>query len=93
MQPKSESLDAYIRELQHKISFCSYSDIEGSILCDRLVCGEQDEHLQDKLLQTLNLSLERCLEMCRMSDHKSSTLNEESTYTEDTHVDMIDRQT
>ena len=71
----TESIDVYIRELQYRVELCDYENMQDSILCDKLVCGVRDDKLRDKLLQTPNLKLEQCLEMCRLSEHDSRELS------------------
>ena len=70
----SETMDTYIRELQNRITYCDYGVIEDSMLCDRLVCGVRSNTLRDRLLQTHNLNLTQCLDMCRLSEHNAAQL-------------------
>ena len=47
----TESMESYIRELKQHISYCNYRDMEDDLLCDKLVCGIQNDTLCNKLLQ------------------------------------------
>ena len=69
-----ENIDEYITELQYQIGLCEYGDTEETILCDRLVCGVRSNELRDKLLQTPNLSLHQCPELCHLSEYNSTFL-------------------
>ena len=60
--------------MQYRVELCDYGNVEKSILCDKIVSGMTDDTLRDKLLQTANLTLEQCLEMCRLSEHSSQQL-------------------
>ena len=71
----NESIETYIRELRNRITHCEYDVIEDSLLCDRLVCGIKDNELRSRLLQTPGLTLTQCIEMCRLSEHKSEQLH------------------
>ena len=72
----SEPMDTYIRELQSCIAHCQYGPVENSMLCDRLVCGVRDSNLRDRLLQTPNLDITQCMEMCRLNENRASQLSE-----------------
>ena len=68
-------MEVYIHELSQRISYCGYKNMEQALLCDKLVCGVKDDTLRDRLLQTPNLILKQCIEMCRMSEHNTPLLN------------------
>ena len=85
----TEHMDEYIRELQNKITYCDYGPVEKSILCDRLICGVKNNRLRDKLLQTANISLTECMEMCRLSEHRAAQLNNNGQIPGEEHVDLI----
>ena len=73
-----ETMDVYIRELKNRIACCNYMQGEDDMLCDRIVCGVRDDALRDRLLQTPNLTLEMCIERCRMSEHTSDQIKEKT---------------
>ena len=68
----NEGMDTYIRELQSRIAYCDYGNVENSMLCDRLVCGVKSDRLRERLLQTPNMTLTQCMEMCRLSEHRGT---------------------
>ena len=86
----TEQMDTYIRELQNRISYCDYDEIEDSMLCDRLVSGVRSDILRDRLLQTPNLGLTQCLDMCRLSEHNAAQLSG-NTDNNESAVDAISR--
>ena len=85
----TEHMDEYIRELQNKVTYCDYGPVEKSILCDRLICGVKSNKLRDKLLQTANISLTECMEMCRLSEHRAAQLNHNVPISEEEHVNAM----
>lgn len=87
-----ENIDTYIRELKSRIAFCNYGDIEDSLLSDRIVCGVKSDKLRDVLLQTPNLTLESCIEKCRLSEHTAAQLNGHKTEEIEAQVDEIKRR-
>ena len=84
----TESMDTYIRELQYRISYCNYGPLEESMLCDRIVCGVKSNKLRNRLLRTPELTLSRCLEMCRLSEFDATQLGGSQTSVED-HVNAV----
>ena len=72
----NESMDTYIRELKARVVDCNYGQLEDSLLCDRLICGVSDEKLREKLLQTDDMTMEKCITMCRRSEVKASQVAE-----------------
>ena len=90
-QQTTESMESYIRELRQRIAYCSYSNMEDDLLCDRLVCGVKDDTLRDKLLQTPNLTLQQCLQTCRMSEHNTRSLRSTTECFSESHIDEINR--
>ena len=67
-----------IDKVEHRITLCDYGQLENALLCDRLVCGVKDHKLTDKVLQTPNLELDQCKEICRRTDNGNVQLNSTS---------------
>ena len=82
----TESIDSYIRELEHRIDLCDYGQLEDSMLCDRLVCS-----IRDRLLQTPILTLEQCKDMCRLRENCHTQLSTNHDITSEC-VDVITRR-
>ena len=69
--------------------YCNMGNMEKDLLCDRLVCGVKSDILHDKLLQTPNLSLQQCLELCRLSEHSSISLKSNMDFAQEEHIDAV----
>ena len=85
----TQCMETYIRELKQRIAYCEYGELESTLLRDKLVCGVRDDALRDKLLQTPNLDLPKCLEICRMSEHNTALLRGTNTNLAETQIDAI----
>ena len=68
---RTDNMDTYIRELRSRISHCEYGELGDSFLCDRLV---RCKTTRNGLLQTPNITLKQCEEMCRLSENRTSVL-------------------
>ena len=90
-QQTMKTIETYIWKLKQRIVNCNYGEMEKDLLCDRLVCGVKSDILCDKLLQTPNLSLQQCLQLCRLSEHSSSSLKSNMDYIQEKHVDVINK--
>lgn len=67
-QKQNELFDNYLTRLQSKIKNCNFGELNDELLRDRLVGGVFDEKLRTKLLQTADLDLDKCIQMCRLSE-------------------------
>ena len=58
-----------------------YGELENDLLRDHLVCGISDDNTRSKLLQVEKLTLQRCINICKLSETSTvqmATLNEHS---------------
>ena len=53
---------------------CDFGALKDEIIRDRIVCGVRDSSLMKKLLQVPELTLERCIDMCRSAEATSTQL-------------------
>ena len=60
-----ESVNDYITELRRLSEHCGFKDSLNTYLRDRFVCGFSSESVQQKLLATKDLSLEKALNVAR----------------------------
>ena len=77
-QKKGEQFDAYLTSLKAKVTECEYGDLEQSLLTDRIITGIHEDILREKLLQSENLTLDKCTTMCRLNEIKTSELSGKS---------------
>ena len=65
VQGKIETVDQYVTELKLISKNCSFGEPENQFLRDRVVCGIHSDEMRQHLLQTDDLTLEKCLKICR----------------------------
>nr|XP_006825727.1 PREDICTED: uncharacterized protein LOC102807433 [Saccoglossus kowalevskii] len=69
-----EIFDTFFTELRQKVKDCEYNTLKNSLLCDRVVCGIRNESVREKLLQTEDLTLEKAVNICCLSEISASQL-------------------
>ena len=68
-QQENESIDVYVtvlRALEKTSNFCDC--MRDSIIRDRIVLGVQDPCVRKWLLQKRNLTLSKCIDLCKRSE-------------------------
>ncbi|KAG0426424.1 hypothetical protein HPB47_026464 [Ixodes persulcatus] len=60
---ESEAFATYVSALRRSGETCGYGAMLNEMICDRVVCGEEDVKVQDPLLFTKNLDLQTPLEL------------------------------
>ena len=69
-QEESESVEAFISVLRNLIKTCKYcNNCVNSILRDQIVLGIKDTKTQSDLLKERNLTLQECIDMCKLSEN------------------------
>ena len=69
-----ESIDTYGSNLRSLTDTCNFGTLKEEMIRDRIVCGVRDSSLRKKLLQVPELTLEKCIAMCRSADATSTQL-------------------
>ena len=64
-QEAGESVDTHASNLRSISDTCSFGARKDEIIRDRILCGVRDNSLRKKLLHVPELTLERCIDMCR----------------------------
>ena len=73
-QEAGESIDTYASNLRSLSDTCNYGALNDEMIRDRIVCGVRDSSLGKKLLQVPEITLERCIDMCRSVEATSTQL-------------------
>ena len=73
-QRPGEGFESYYTELRNTVKDCEFGSLEDDLLRDRLVCGIIDEIAREKLLQVEDLTLEKCVNMCRLFESSAKQL-------------------
>ena len=67
-QGQDENIDTYVTDLRMLSSTCNFGQIRDSLIRDRIVCGIIDSGLRERLLREDNLTLDKCLQLCRATE-------------------------
>ena len=73
-QDAGESIDTYASNLRSLSDTCNFGTLINEMIRDRIVCGVRDSCLRKKLFQVLELTLEKCIDMCRSAEATSTQL-------------------
>lgn len=80
-QNQGESFDEFLTSVKKLSSTCNFGDLKDSLIRDRIVSGIFYKNLKDRLLREDNLTLEKCIKMCKTSElaeHQIKTMNPEN---------------
>ncbi|KAK5866505.1 hypothetical protein PBY51_020693 [Eleginops maclovinus] len=93
-QGRDENIDTYVTDLRVLASTCNFGDIKDSLIRDRIVCGNNNSGLRERLLRKGKLTLDKCLQLCRATElsRENSKTIEGSTVEEVHIVKQIARQ-
>ena len=93
-QRHGESFSNYMTELRALVNDCEFGTLEGSLLKDRIVCGVHSQQLREKLLQSDELTLEKCIDMCTITEASAEQVKQlaPGSTAADDHVDAIRRE-
>ena len=91
-QHADENIDAYVTTLRTLAKTCKFCDcLNETLLRDRIVVGIRNNQVRKKLLQVRDLTLVRCIDICRSSEATESHLKVmNSEMKEDVH--RVDRR-
>ena len=58
-----ESISRYVAELLHLSEHCNFGTSLNEMLCDRIVCGIEDQKIQQRLLAEPDLTFDKAFEL------------------------------
>ena len=65
---QGETVQQYVAELRNLSEHCEFGDQLEKMLCDRLVCGVNDERIQRRLLAESQLEFKKAMELATMME-------------------------
>jgi hypothetical protein len=77
-QDVDESIEAYIAALRQLAKTCNYGEIEERLIRDQVVIGVKEDVLREKLLETKDLTLDKCLKIGRAFESSKTQLHNAS---------------
>ena len=64
-----ESVDSFVAEWRNLAKTCYFCDcLQDSLIRDRIVLGIKNEQMTKKLLRMRDLTLNRCIDVCRSEE-------------------------
>lgn len=73
-QKENESIEAYASALRSLANTCNFGPLKEELIRDRIVCGLSDNEIRKKLLQIPELTLDKCMNICRSAETTTSQL-------------------
>jgi hypothetical protein len=67
-QVSDETVDHFVTRVKKLSQNCAYGDLKDSLIMDRIICGLYDNTTRERLLRTVNLDLETCINICRAAE-------------------------
>ncbi|KAG1933981.1 retrotransposable element [Pimephales promelas] len=67
-QNSSETFDKYVTDLKVLADTCNFGTARDSLIRDRIVCGIMNSHVRERLLRETELTLEKCVRICKASE-------------------------
>lgn len=67
-QQPGEKFLTFVTDLKNLSASCGYGELRESLIRDRIICGIRDHDLKNRLLQEENLTLEKCVNMCKSAE-------------------------
>ena len=67
-QELNESIDSYVSVLRNLAKTCNYGTLEENLIRDRIVMGIRENSTRKRLLQESELTLNRCIDICRANE-------------------------
>ena len=67
-QELNESIDSYVVVLRNLAKTCNYGTLEENLIRDRIVMGIRENSTRKRLLQESELTLNRCIGICRANE-------------------------
>lgn len=71
-QGHDETIDAYYVRVRKLSSSCALGKLQEELIRDVIVCGVSSQTVQEQLLQDGDLTLDKCLDVCRAAEASKS---------------------
>lgn len=60
--------DKYYTRLKIAVGKCNFRHIRDSLRGDHILCGTDNYVIRERLLREMNLTLDKCLQLCRATE-------------------------
>ncbi|XP_068674514.1 uncharacterized protein [Montipora foliosa] len=65
---EDRSFDIFVTDLGRRAEYCDFGAIKGSLIRDQVVVGINDPKLRERLLRETDLTLEKAVKLCRITE-------------------------
>ena len=69
-------IDNYVTTLRALAETCDFGALKDNLIRDRIVCGVRDNGIRRKLLQESELTLSKCVDICRANEATTAQLKD-----------------
>lgn len=67
-QGPDETIDSHVTALKQLAKSCEFSELQDSLIRDRIVCGIQIPGVKARLLRDADLTLRKAIDICRIAE-------------------------
>ena len=71
-QESDETVDSFITALYRLVETCNYSELTDEMICDRIVMGNRDNSVAERLQLGPELTLEKAIQVTRQNESLKS---------------------
>lgn len=85
-QNVDETFDNFLTDLKKLSNDCSFGELQDSLIRDRIIGGIINRQLKDRLLREEDLTLEKCIRLCKtaeLAEKQLKTLQQETSHSVD----------
>ena len=65
---EGRSIDVFVTDLRRRAAYCDFGAIKESLIRDQIVVGISDPKLRERLLRETDLTLEKAVKLCRITE-------------------------
>ena len=69
---EDRSFDIFVTDLRRKAEYCDFGAIKDSLIRDQIVVGINDPKLRQRLLRETDLTLEKAIKLCRITEQSQA---------------------
>ena len=70
---EDRSFDIFVTDLRRKAEYCDFGAIKDSLIRDQIVVGINDPKLRERLLRETDLTLEKAIKLCRITESQEQS--------------------
>ena len=70
---EDRSFDIFVTDLRRRAEYCAFGAIKDSLIRDQIVVGINDPKLRERLLRETDLTLEKAIKLCRITEQSKNS--------------------